>query len=85
MATATTGKPCTVKPPAVKDQLPFIGGRFVDGASNKTFPALNPTTGETLCQVAEADKADVEAAVQAAHKALDADPTYSVAAAKRGA
>jgi hypothetical protein len=52
MATATADKPRTAKPPVVKDQPLFIGGKFVDGASNKTFPAINPATGETLCQVA---------------------------------
>ena len=52
MATATTGKTRTPKAPRVKDQPLFIGGKFVDSVSGKTFPAINPATGETLCQVA---------------------------------
>ena len=38
----------------------FIGGEFVDAASGKTFPVLDPRTGEEVFRVAEADKADVE-------------------------
>jgi hypothetical protein len=33
MATATANKPCAVKPPVVKDQPLFIGGKFVDSAA----------------------------------------------------
>ncbi len=84
MATATADKLRTVKPPVVKDQPLFIGGKFVDGAANKTFPAINPATGETLCQVAEAGPADVDAAVKAARKALEAGPWKTMDAAERG-
>ena len=69
MSTATAAKTRTVKPPVVKDQPLFIDGRFVDGNSNKTFAAINPATGETLCQVAEADAKDVDQAVKAARTA----------------
>ena len=71
MATMTAEKPRTVKVPQVKDQPLFIGGKFVDSVSGKTFAAINPATGETICQVAEADKADVDLAVAAARKALE--------------
>ena len=84
MATATVDKPRTVKPPTVKDQMLFIGGKFVDGSSKKTFPAINPATGETLCQVAEADSADVDRAVQAARQALESGPWKRIDAADRG-
>jgi aldehyde dehydrogenase (NAD+) len=73
-----------VPAPVVKDQPLFIGGKFVDSVSGKTFPAINPATGETLCQVAEADAADVDLAVQAARKALDAGPWKRMDAADRG-
>ena len=36
----------------------------------KTFTA-NPATGETLAEVAEADKADIDKAVKAARRALE--------------
>ena len=39
--------------PKVPSQKILIGGRWVDAASGKTFPTLNPATGETICQVAE--------------------------------
>src|ERR1700730_3527889 len=84
MATATTDKARSVKPPVVKDQPLFIGGKFVDSVSGKTFAAINPATGETICQVAEADKADVDLAVKAARKALDAGPWSTMDAADRG-
>ena len=84
MATATAGKPRTVQPPVVKDQPLFIGGKFVDSVSGKTFPAINPATGQTLCQVAEGDKADIDLAVQAARKALEQGPWGRLDAADRG-
>jgi aldehyde dehydrogenase (NAD+) len=82
--TATLEKPRTVKPPSVKDQPLFIAGRFVDSVSGKTFPAINPATGETICQVAEGDKADVDLAVKAARKALESGPWKKMDAAERG-
>jgi aldehyde dehydrogenase (NAD+) len=84
MATTTADKPRTVKAPKVKDQPLFIGGKFVDSVSGKTFPAINPATGETICQVAEADKADVDLAVKAARKALESGPWKKMNAADRG-
>ena len=49
----------------------LIGGKFQDAQSGKTFPSINPATEEVLAEVAEADTADVDAAVQAARKAFD--------------
>src|SRR5690348_13482946 len=74
MSTATAAKPRTVKPPQVKDQPLFIGGKWLDSVSGKTFPTLNPTTGEVICQVAEGDKADIDLAVKAARKAFEDGP-----------
>jgi aldehyde dehydrogenase (NAD+) len=84
MATATANKPRTVKAPAVKNQPLFIGGKFVDGNSNKTFGAINPATGATLCQVAEASATDVDQAVRAARNALESGPWKKMDAAERG-
>jgi aldehyde dehydrogenase (NAD+) len=86
MAVASTlpGKPKTVKSPQIKDQLMFIGGKWVSAVSNKTFPAINPATGETICQVAEGDKADIDLAVKAARKALESDPWKKMDAVERG-
>src|SRR5438270_12382924 len=83
MATATVTKPRTVKPPKVKDQPLFIGGKWLDSVSGKTFPTVNPATGETISEVAEGDKADIDLAVKAARKALDG-PWGKMTAGERG-
>jgi betaine-aldehyde dehydrogenase len=49
----------------------FIDGKFVDAESGKTFTTPNPATGETLAEVAEADAADIDKAVDAARRAFD--------------
>ena len=38
----------------------LIDGQWVDAESGKTFTSPNPSTGATLAEVAEADKADVD-------------------------
>jgi aldehyde dehydrogenase (NAD+) len=84
MATAVQTKPRTIKPPKVKDQPLFIGGKWLDSASGKTFETINPATGEVICQVAEGDKADVDKAVKAARKAFEEGPWSKMSAAERG-
>ncbi|MDQ3584970.1 MAG: aldehyde dehydrogenase family protein [Acidobacteriota bacterium] len=49
----------------------FIDGQWVDAESGKTFTSPNPATGETLAEVAEADKADIDKAVSAARRAFE--------------
>ena len=49
----------------------LIDGKWVDAESGKTFSTPNPATGETLAEVAEADKADIDKAVIAARKAFE--------------
>lgn len=49
----------------------FINGKFVDAVSGKTFPTINPATGQVIANVAEADKADVDLAVKAARAAFE--------------
>src|SRR4051812_40020976 len=84
-AIATARKPKAVKTPRVKAQEPmFIGGKWVDSVSGKTFPTLNPATGETICQVAEGDKADVDLAVKAARRAFESGPWSKMSGAERG-
>src|SRR5438132_6810370 len=84
MATVTSKKPSTPKPPKVKDRPMFLGGKWVDSQSGKTFPTINPATGETICQVAEGDKADIDLAVKAARKAFESGPWPKMSAAERG-
>lgn len=54
----------------------LIGGRWQDAASGRTFETLDPATEQLLCQIAEADSADVDAAVIAARKAFE-NPAWS--------
>src|SRR5438552_9691722 len=89
MATASragtaASKVRSVKPLQVKDQPMCIGGKWVDSVSGKTFATVNPATGETICQVAEGDKADVDLAVKAARKAFEQGPWSKMNASDRG-
>ncbi|KAK7866620.1 hypothetical protein R5R35_010446 [Gryllus longicercus] len=56
--------------PAIKYTQLFINNEFVPSASGKTFPTINPATGQKIIDVAEADKADVDVAVAAAKRAF---------------
>ncbi|MQL77241.1 hypothetical protein Taro_009648 [Colocasia esculenta] len=52
----------------------LINGEFVDAASGKTFPTLDPRTGEVIAHIAEGEAEDVNRAVAAARKAFDEGP-----------
>lgn len=63
----------------------FIGNKFVDSKTGKTYPSVNPATAKTLGNIAEADKADVDLAVQAANYAFKMDaPWRMMDASQRG-
>ena len=62
----------------------LINNRWVDSRSGRQFPVINPSTGEEICQVAEADAADVDDAVRAARAAFDHGPWRKMAASERG-
>ena len=82
MATATSAIEPKVKISATKL---LINNKWVDATSGKTFPTINPSTGETLVQVAEADAADVDKAVFAARTAFEKGPwRRKMSAAQRG-
>lgn len=49
----------------------FIDGQWTDAESGKTFTTPNPSTGQTLAEVAEGDKADIDKAVAAARRAFE--------------
>lgn len=71
--------------PEVKYNQVFINNRFVDSVSGKTFPTINPATGEKICDVAEGDKADVDIAVKAAKEAFKlGSPWRTMDASERG-
>ena len=48
----------------------FIGGKFLDPKSGKSFKTINPATEEPIAEVADAGAADVTRAVEAARKAF---------------
>ena len=62
----------------------LINNQWVDSASGKTFPTVNPATGEVICHVAEADATDVDCAVRAARDAFEHGSWRKMAAAERG-
>jgi len=63
----------------------FINNQFVNSVSGKTFPDVNPATGEKIVDIQEGDKADVDKAVQAAKKAFDLNsPWRRMDASARG-
>ncbi len=51
----------------------FIGGDFVESVSGKTFDSVNPANAEVITAVYEADKEDVDRAVEAAERAFYGD------------
>ena len=50
----------------------FIGGGWVPAVSGKTFDNVSPITGGKICEIARSEAADIELALDAAHKAKDA-------------
>ena len=52
----------------------MIDGDFVEAASGKTFPVVDPRTEEVVVNIAEADAEDVNRAVKAARIAFDEGP-----------
>ncbi|XP_030650236.1 retinal dehydrogenase 2 isoform X2 [Chanos chanos] len=62
--------PSPVPNPEIKYTKLFINNEWQDSVSGKVFPTYNPSTGEKICDVQEADKADVDKAVQAARQAF---------------
>jgi aldehyde dehydrogenase (NAD+) len=63
----------------------LINNRWVESESGKTFATINPATGEEICQISEADQADVEKAVKAARTAFhNKSPWRRMSAAERG-
>ncbi|MEY2688226.1 MAG: hypothetical protein RL375_2424, partial [Pseudomonadota bacterium] len=49
----------------------FILGQWRDGATGRTLPVINPATGETIGQVARAERSDLDDAVAAAKTGFD--------------
>ena len=74
----------TEKTTAAKTLRLLINNEWVASESGKTFPSINPATGEEIGQVAEADAADVDKAVRAARRAFEHGPWRKTSASERG-
>ncbi len=71
MATMTAVHPATAEfPVAIKQRYDnYIGGEWVAPASGTYFENVTPVTGKVLCEIARGNAADVDRALNAAHKA----------------
>jgi acyl-CoA reductase-like NAD-dependent aldehyde dehydrogenase len=61
----------------------FIDGRWTDATSDSTLPVVNPATGKPFAEMACASRADVDAAVDAARRALESGPWASMTGFQR--
>jgi succinate-semialdehyde dehydrogenase/glutarate-semialdehyde dehydrogenase len=59
--------PLNLNDPSLLEQRAFLAGRWVEGG--KTFPVVNPATGETIANVADLGAEDVAAAIDSAYEA----------------
>lgn len=80
MATAVTSRPGV----EVRAKKLLINNEWTDSVSGKTFPTINPSTGEEICRVAEADALDVDKAVRAARAAFEKGAWRKMSASQRG-
>ncbi|CAF1009537.1 unnamed protein product [Rotaria sordida] len=54
----------------------FINNQWHKAVNGKTFPVINPSTGEEICRVEEGTKDDIDKAVEAARKAFRIDSPW---------
>ena len=81
MATATLPRPAA---PTVRQTRLLIDNQWVDPVEGATFDTYNPATGDVVARVAAATATDVDRAVRAARRALEAGPWGRMDAADRG-
>jgi phenylacetaldehyde dehydrogenase len=62
----------------------LIDGKWVPAVSGKTFDVRDPATGATIARAAEGDRADVDAAVRAARRALESGAWSTMTPSERG-
>jgi aldehyde dehydrogenase (NAD+) len=60
----------------------LINNRWIASESGHTFATIDLATGAEICQVSEADAADVEKAVRAARAAFEQGPWRKTQAAE---
>ena len=62
----------------------LINGKWVEAASGKTFPTLNPATGDELAHIPDGQKEDIDRAVKAARVAFEKGPWRKITPSERG-
>ncbi|KAA8533134.1 hypothetical protein F0562_033333 [Nyssa sinensis] len=82
-STAAANEEPIKAPLSVTDTQLLINGQFQDAVSGKTFPTLDPRTGDVIAHVAEGDAEDINRAVSAARKAFDEGPWPKMTAYER--
>uniref|UniRef100_A0A5B6ZSC3 Aldehyde dehydrogenase domain-containing protein n=1 Tax=Davidia involucrata TaxID=16924 RepID=A0A5B6ZSC3_DAVIN len=82
-STAAVTEELITPPVQINHTQLLINGQFVDSASGKTFPTLDPRTGEVIAHVAEGEAEDINRAVSAARKAFDDGPWPKMTAYER--
>lgn len=70
-------------PPRLPQAKLLIGGDWRAASGGGTRPVVNPATGETIVEVPEATREDVERAVAAARRAFDSGPWPAITARER--
>jgi len=84
-ARCMSAQPQPNRNPDIHYNKAFINNEWVDAASGKLFPTVNPATGQVITEVAECDKADVDKAVRAASAAFQlGSPWRTMDASDRG-
>eukprot|EP00262_Sarcandra_glabra_P017648 TRINITY_DN6114_c0_g1_i1.p1 TRINITY_DN6114_c0_g1~~TRINITY_DN6114_c0_g1_i1.p1 ORF type:complete len:539 (-),score=111.62 TRINITY_DN6114_c0_g1_i1:116-1732(-) len=81
--TAIAAEDPITPPVQVNHSQLLIDGQFLDSASGKTFPTLDPRTGDVIAHVSEGELEDVNRAVSAARKAFDEGPWPRMTAYER--
>ena len=66
------------------DYQSYIDGEFCEASDRGRFTSHNPATGEGWCTAPAATEADVNRAVEAAHRALTTGPWAEMTATERG-
>jgi (Z)-2-((N-methylformamido)methylene)-5-hydroxybutyrolactone dehydrogenase len=62
----------------------FIDGQWLDAGDAKTFPSINPATGEIWAEIPEATAEDVDLAVRAANRAFNEGEWANMLPTSRG-
>ncbi|XP_003695342.1 aldehyde dehydrogenase, mitochondrial [Apis florea] len=82
---STAVRPEPERNPAILYTGIFIDNEWHRAQSGKTFPTINPTTGEIIAEIQEGDAADIDLAVNAANRAFKlGSPWRTMDASQRG-